>query len=94
MPFASTAALRGLALSGAASACVYIVTGTATRLIVAGFVLVVLYEPCTLQWPWHYLTAEMHWLLTIAAVGGYTALHPISFERLRRCSYLFSIFSS
>ncbi len=51
MPFASTAALRGLALSGAASACVYIVTGTATRLIVAGFVLVVLYEPCTLQWP-------------------------------------------
>jgi hypothetical protein len=66
-------------MCGAAlSAVVYIAAGSPILLIFPGFVLVGMAEPCVLSWPWHHLSCELSWVLAIAAIGGYTKIHPIS----------------
>ena len=77
--FSSNAGLRGLAIGGGLSALLYSLVGHPLLLIVPGLILIMLYEPCTLQWPWHYLTSELWWILVIASAGSNnTWLQPVT----------------
>ena len=73
----SNTGLRAVAVTGSLSALLYVVHGHWALLLFPGAALVMLYEPCTLQWPWHCLSSELWWILVISTFGNYTSLHPI-----------------
>ena len=76
-PFSSNTALRVATVGASLCALVYALTGHAALLFASGAVLLMLYEPCSLQWPWHNLSSELWWILVIASGGNYTSLQPL-----------------
>eukprot|EP00759_Apiculatamorpha_spiralis_P036755 PhF_6_TR37045/c0_g1_i2/m.54211 len=61
---------------GALGGIAYAVYGLSWLLILPGFAMIVLYEPGTLQWPWHYLGSEIWAILMLSSFAGHTELVP------------------
>jgi hypothetical protein len=78
IPWTSNKALRAISSGAGVCALLYLVVGSPILLFVSGIIFVMLFEPCTLQWPWHVLSCEIFWILSVGSLGGYTELHPIN----------------